>query len=134
MNAQRQVVRIRTQLMATSTTELWLDLCPFYTSIAVTKVRGRTVLCDKTGAFQFRVGIQTHGGDPEFPDAPLAITTGTGVAQVSTLIRNFVDFDPTAAGNGIIGQKAGFRLGVLYSSTAASVARGDVILELYIDA
>jgi hypothetical protein len=73
-------------------------------------------------------------GDPEFPDAPIPITTGTGVAQISTLIRNFVDFDPTAAGNGVIGQKPGFRLGVLYSSAGATVARGDVIVELYIDA
>ena len=41
---------------------------------------------------------------------------------------------PTAAGNGVIGTKPGFRLGLLYSSTGATVVRGDVIVELFIDA
>ena len=134
-NVQRQVVRVRMQLVATNgTTDLWLDLSAFLASIGVTRVRGRTVLCDKSGNFRFRPGIQTYGNDVETPDAPIAITTGTGTAYVSTLVRNFVDFDPTVSGNGLIGTKAGFRLGVLYSSTDATVSRGDVILELYIDA
>ncbi len=134
-NAQRQVVRIRLQLVASAgTTDLWLDLSPFLSSIGITRVRGKTILCDKTNNFRFKVGIQTYGLDPEFPDAPIGITTGTGVAYVSTLVRNFVDFDPTVAGNGVINTKPGCRLGVLYSSTDATTSRGDVVVELFVDA
>jgi len=107
---------------------------PFLATIGIGRVRGRTVLCDKTGTFQCRPGIQTHTGDPEAPDAPIFITTGTGVAQLSAVGRNFVDFDPNNANNGNITTKQAFRLGLLYSSTGASVVRGDVIVELSIDA
>ena len=132
---QRQVVKVRIQLSATSTTELWLDLMPFLSTVGVTRVRGRTVLCEIGGTtFRCRVGIQTHAGDPEFPDIPTAITTGTGIGQVSTVVRNFVDFDPTVSTNGNITTKPGFRLGLFYSSTGATVARGEVIVELFVDA
>ena len=67
-------------------------------------------------------------------DAASGITTGTGVAYLSTLVRNFVDFDPTVAGNGVISTKPGFRLGVLYSSSDATTSRGEVVVELYVDA
>ena len=133
-SAQRQVVRARMQLVATSATELWVDLSPFMVGIGVTRVRGRLVLCDKVGNFQCSIGIQTHTGDPEIPDAPIPFTVGTGFGQVSAVGRNFIDFDPTGSTNGNIATKAGFRLGLLYSSTGATVVRGDVILELYIDA
>lgn len=133
--AQRQIVKVRIQLVAYSATETWIDLSPFIPTYGITKVRGRTVLCDKTGTFSFRVGIQTYLNDPEFPDAPTAPTTGTGLAAVTTLVKNMVDFDPNlAAPNGDIDTKAGFRLGAWYSATGGALSRGDVIIELFVDA
>lgn len=128
-------LRVRLQLVACNgTTDLWIDLSEFITSVGATRVRGRLVLCDKTGNFRARPGIQTYSSDPEAPDAPGPISSGTGYGYVSTVSRNFVDWDPTLSGNGVIDTKAGYRVGLLYSSTDSSVSRGDVILELYADA
>ena len=136
-NAQRLVCRIRIQLAAVAaagTSDLWADTCAFLTSMGITRIRGKLVLCEKFGNFRVRVGIQTFTTDPEAPATATSITTGTGVAYVSTTGKNFVDFDPTVSGNGVINTNSGFRIGLLYSSTDATVSRGDVILELYADA
>jgi hypothetical protein len=136
-STQQQIVRIRAQFVACNgTNELWADLSTFVSSIAVTKVRGRIVVCERGGNFRCRVGIQTYSADSEAPDTPIAITgvSTTGCGQLSAVGKNFVDFDPTLANNGTIGGKAGFRLGLWYSSTDATISRGDVIVELYIDA
>ena len=133
-SVQRRLCKVRLQLLTTAgTTDVWLDLHEFLDTIGVTRIRGRTVLCDKTGNFRFKVGIQTYSLDPEFPDSPLNPSTGTGVANVSTLVRNFVDFDPTVAGNGQIGAKPGYRVGIFYSSSDANPARGEVIVGLSAD-
>jgi hypothetical protein len=132
---QKILVRVRIQLVAVNgTNDLWVDLSRFIQTIGVTRVRGRIVLCEKSGNFRARPGIQTYTADPEVPDAALAPSTGTGLGYVSTVSKNFVDWDPAVAGNGNIGTKRGFRVGLLYSSTDATVSRGDVILELYVDA
>lgn len=124
--------RVRVMLVADNgTTDLWLDLSEFVASVGINNIRGRIVLCEKQGNFQARVGIQTYGSDPEAPEAPTPIGSGTGYGYVSSVIKQFVDFDPTAASNGDIDTKAGFRVGVLYSSTNATVSRGDVIVELW---
>lgn len=124
------------QLVATNgQTDLWLDLAAFLATMGVGRVRGRMVLCDKSGNFRVRVGIQTYDTDAEVPNAPAAVTrTSTGTGYLSTVNKAFIDFDPTLTGNGVIDTKAGFRLGVLYSSTDATVSRGDVLVELWIDA
>lgn len=134
MSVQRLLCKVRLQLVAVNGTgDLWLDLNEFLSSIGVTRIRGRIALCDKTGNFRVRVGIQTYANLDEVTDAPTSIGSGTGVGYVSTVSPQFVDFDPTAAGNGDIDAKAGFRIGVLYSSTDSSVSRGDVVIELYSD-
>ena len=103
--------------------------------VRVMKPGGRIVICDKSGTFRCRLGLQTFSTDPEAPDAPITLTgTGTGTGVISTVSKNFVDFDPTAANNGVIDTKAGYRLGLLYSSTDATVSRGDVLIELWVDA
>ena len=135
MPVQRRVVKARVQLVATNgANDLWLDLMAFLSTAGVGRVRGRIVLCEKGGNFRCKVGIQTFLNDPEAPDTPVAPATGTGVGYISTLSKNFVDFDPTTATEGNIDAKDSFRLGIFYSSTDATVSRGDVLIELYIDA
>ena len=135
MPVQRRVVRTRVQLVATNgVTDLWLDLMAFLSTAGVGRVRGRIVLCEKLGNFRCKVGIQSFLNDPEAPDAPVSPTTGSGVGYISTLSKNFVDFDPTGSTEGNIDTKDSFRLGIFYSSTDATVSRGDVVIELYIDA
>lgn len=133
--SQRLIARVRMQLVACNgTSDLWADLSRFVPTIGTSRLRGRIVLAEKVGNFRCRVGIQTYGTDIEVPDGPSSISTGTGVAYVSSVSKVFVDWDPTAAGNGVISTKRGYRVGLLYSSTDASVSRGDVILEIYADA
>lgn len=116
------------------TTDLWADLSEFLASIGVTNIRGRLVLCDKMGNFRARIGIQSYDTSNETPNAPAPISSGSGYGYISTVTSQFVDFDPGASGNGDIDTKAGFRVGVLYSSTDSSVSRGDLLIELYTDA
>lgn len=123
--------RVRVMLVATSSTDQWLDLSEFLASVGVNNIRGRIVLCEKQGNFRARAGIQTHTADPEAPNAPTPIGSGSGYDYVTSVTKQFVDFDPTGASNGDIDTKAAFRVGVLYSSTNETLSRGDVILELW---
>ena len=119
----------RIQLVATDTTELWIDLSRWLDTLGLLGFRGRIVLVDKQGNFSCRLGIQSYGADPELPNAALSITTGTGVGAITTVSKVFFDFDPTNANNGDTGaNKEGARLGILYKSTSG-VARGEVLLE-----
>lgn len=132
MAGQQLLCRVRLQLIAVNgTTDLWADLSPFLPSAGVGMIRGRLVLCEKSGNFRVRVAIQTYGNDPELCDTAVSITTGSGTTYLQTASRLFVAFDPTNSGNGDISTKAGFRIGLLYSSTDATVSRGDVLLELH---
>lgn len=134
-NAQRRIVKARVQLVAVNgTADLWLDLMQFLSSVGVTRIRGRIVLCEKSGNFRCRVGIQTALSDQEVPDAPVSPSTGAGLAYISTVSKNFIDFDPTGANEGNIKGKESFRVGLFYSSTDATVSRGDVLVELHVDA
>jgi len=81
-NAQRLPCKVRLQLLTIAgTTDVCMDLHDFLNTVGVSRIRGRTVLCDKTGKFRFKVGIQTWALDPEFPDAAVNPSTGTGVAR-----------------------------------------------------
>ena len=136
MSTQRQLVKVRMQFVAVNgTTDTWADLSAFISTVGVGRIRGRIVICDKSGNFRCRLGLQAYATDPEAPDAPATLTgTGTGTGVISTVSKNFVDFDPTLTNNGVIDTKAGFRLGLLYSSTDATISRGDVLIELWVDA
>lgn len=117
------------------TADIWADLSSIQSTIGVGRIRGRIVVCDKAGNFRCRLGLQTYATDPEVMDAPITLTgTGTGTGVITTVSKNFVDFDPTLANNGVIDTKAGYRLGLLFSSTDNTVSRGDVLIELWADA
>lgn len=132
---QRLLCKVRLQLVAVNgTTDLWMDLSEFLASIGITNIRGRLVLCDKLGNFRARIGIQSYDTSNETPNAAAPISSGSGYGYITTVTSQFVDFDPSASGNGDIDTKSGFRIGVLYSSTDSSVSRGDVPIELYADA
>ena len=90
----------------------------------------RALLTEKLNNFRAKIGIQTADSDVEVADSPVSPSTGTGVAYVTTVSKNFFDFDPTAATNGNIATKAFFRIGVLHSSTDATISRGEVIVRV----
>lgn len=131
--ARQKVVYARMQLVGNGTTDLWLDLMKFLEGVSVKRVFGRLVLCEKVGNFRARVGIQTADSDVLVPNAPVNPSSGTGVGYVSSVVKQFVDFDPRGGTEGDVDAKAYFRLGVLYSSSDATVSRGDVMVELWIE-
>lgn len=124
-----ELPRVRVQLVAPDTTELWMDVTAYIRTLGLTGFRGRIIITDKTGNFSCRVGIQTYAADPETPSAALAPTVGTGLSAITTISRNLFDFDPSDASNGNTDSgKHGCRLGLLYKSTGG-VARAEVIFE-----
>ena len=132
--AQRLVVNTRMQLVATNgTSDLWQDMMTFRKGLGVKRVRGRAVLCEKSGNFRFKVGVQTCDNDEEVCNAPVAPSAGTGVGYISTVSKIFVDFDPSGASDGNIASKDSYRLGLFYSSTDGTVSRGDVLIQLWIE-
>ena len=52
--------RMRVQLVAPDTTELWIDMTPYIKTLGVSGFLGRIIVTDKTGSFSCRVGIQTE--------------------------------------------------------------------------
>jgi len=133
---QQILQEVRIQLVsAAGTTDLWQDTSPWMPTLGVAMVRGTLTLCDKLGNFRFRIGIQTTPADIEIVDVAVnpSDATNTGTGYITALGRNFFNFDPTRAGNGNISTKGYFRLGLLYSSTDATVGRGDVILKAALD-
>lgn len=73
----------------------WADLSQFASTLGVTRIRGRIVLCEFAGVFSCQVGIQTAGALDEAPNAPVVPTTGTGLGVINAVGPVFVDFDPT---------------------------------------
>lgn len=112
------------------TVDLWQPMTPFILTTGVLDVRGTLVLAEKSGNFRIRIGIQTVATDLDVRDAPVSPSSGTGLGYLSAVGKTFVDFDPTVATNGNVNTKFGMRLGILYSSTDASISRGDVILRM----
>jgi len=112
-----------------TTTDLWQDLTAWIPTAGVIRCRGLVVLAQVSGRFHVRIGIQTSASDIEIADAPTAIGTGTGNGYILSVTKQYFDFDPTATGNGVINTKDFFRLGLLYSSTAAAISSGDCILK-----
>lgn len=109
-------------------TDLWEDITPWRPTAGILGVRGILVLAEKQNNFRVRVGIQTARSETQVADTPIAPATGTGLGYVTTVSKNFFDFDPTVDRNGLINTMAFFRIGLLYSSTDAVVSRGNVLL------
>lgn len=113
------------------TSDLWQDMSPWFPTIGVFGVRGVLVLAEKSGNFRVHIGIQTATTDREIANSPLNPTVGgTGLGYVATQGKNLYDFDPTNASNGNIAASAYFRIGLLYSSTDATIGRGNVVLHV----
>lgn len=113
-------------------TDLWQDMTPWSSTVGIVGIRGVLILAEKLNNFRVRIGIQTAASDVELPDGPVnpSDTPNVGTAYVSTITKNYYNFDPTTALNGTIGTKGYFRVGVLYSSTDATISRGNVILRV----
>jgi hypothetical protein len=132
--SERLVVNQRVQLVACNgATYLWMALMLPRKTIAAKRVRGRIVLCEKDGNFRVKVGIQTADVDEEVMNAPVSPANGTGVGAVSSVSKVFVNFDPNGATEGAISGKDSYRLGVFWSSTDATVSRGDVLVQLWVE-
>lgn len=121
--------RVRMQLVAPDTTELWMDMTPFIRTLGLNGFRGRIIVVDKTGNWSCRIGIQTYAGDPETPNTALCPDTGAGLSAITTVSRTIYSFDPSVSTNGDIdNNKHGCRVGLLYKSTSG-VARAEIIFE-----
>jgi hypothetical protein len=95
----------------------------FYPSLeAATAIQGVIALTTKTGNGQVRLGIQTAvttidvGANPLNPASAASFVSSTG--PVNGL---FFRFDPNTIPNGLISSGAFFRVGLLYSLSAAGV-------------
>jgi hypothetical protein len=124
---------IRLQLVSPGAQALFIDTDDFVTTLGVIRLRGRLVICDIQGTFECRIGNQTSVYDIEIPDAP-NLLTGAGTnnaAYLNAINRYFIDYDPTAANNGVINGKDKYRNGIWYHSSNATISRGEVILELW---
>lgn len=124
----------RLQLVSTiPSTDLWEDLTPWTATVtSILTVRGTLILAEKLNNFRVRIGIQTALSDVEAPDNPLNPSDGSniGTAYISAVGKNFFTFDANRVANGATNTKGYFRVGVLYSSTDATISRGDVILRV----
>lgn len=122
--------RVRVQLVAPDTTELWMDMMPFVRTLGLTGFRGRIIVTDKTGNFSCRAGIQSYAADPETPNTALSPAVGAGLSAITSVSRTVYNFDPSHADNGNTDDnKHGCRVGLLYKSTSG-VARAEVIFEV----
>jgi energy-converting hydrogenase Eha subunit F len=107
-------------------------MTPWISTVGVLGVRGVLILAEKQNNFHVRIGIQTAASDIEVADTALnpTDTGGTGLGYVGTVIKQYFSFDPTISTAGNITTKAYFRVGLLYSSTDATIGRGDCILRV----
>lgn len=126
----QEFARVKVQLVAPDSTELWVDLMPYVRTLGLTGFRGRIIVTDKTGSWSCRVGIQSYVAAPETPNTALSPAVGAGLSAITTVSRTVFNFDPSHADNGNTDDnKHGCRLGLLYKSTSG-VARAEVIFEV----
>ena len=133
-NNARQVVRARMQVSTTSTGPDLRDLSSLLSPAGINAVFGRVVLTEVSGPLSVQVVVQTYDGDPEVMNTAVAPTSGLNYAARTAVGKTQIRFDPSAVGNGDITNKGGFRLGLNYwSGTAGTLARGEVIVELWVN-
>jgi hypothetical protein len=122
------------RLTTDTTTEVFQPITDWLSSMeAITAVTAFLFLAGKTGNFQCRLGIQTCS-DPDAPNGPGSLgADGTQIGTAGTTNGRIYHFDPTTGANGNIGAAGAygvgvcqFRLGILYSLSAAGTGQGEV--------
>lgn len=119
------VLKSRSQaVQCTSTAPIFYPMTGWMATILIVRLRALLALVNKTTNLQIQLAIQTADTDPNAATAPVAIGNA-----INTVGRTMQDVDVTQAGNGQVNGKMWFRLGVLASSTGATVESGTVALQ-----
>ncbi len=115
-----QTLRTRSfSVQATSNTAIFYVLTGWMPTILISRLRAVVALANRSANLQIQLAIQTAATDPESANTPVALGS-----VINTVGRTFVDVDVTQAGNGNVNTAMWFRLGVLASSTGATVESG----------
>lgn len=119
------VLKTRNQaVQCTSTATIFYPLTGWMATILIVRLRALFALVNKTTNLSVQLAIQTADTDPNAANSPVAI--GNAITSVGRTIQ---DVDVTQAGNGAVNSKMWFRLGVLASSSGATVESGTVALQ-----
>jgi hypothetical protein len=107
----------RVQVVATSQTDVFLDLWPFMWTIGILGFQGLIVCTSRSSNLRGRIGIQTADVDMDAANNALNPATGSspalqGTGYVTSVAKQFFRFDPTDASNGNILTKMYCRLDV----------------------
>lgn len=119
------VLKLRTQpVQCTSTVAIFYPMTGWMATILIVRLRALLALVNKSTNLQLQLAIQTADTDPNSANTPVAIGN-----VVSSVGRSIQDVDVTQAGNGAVNTKMWFRLGVMASSTGATVESGTAALQ-----
>lgn len=118
------LMKTRTQnVVATNTTAVFVIMTGWMPTIAIQRLRSVLAVVNRSTNLQVQLAIQTATSDIEKANAPVALGN-----VISTQTQALVDEDVTQALKGDVNAHMYFRLGVLVSSTGATVESGTVSL------
>lgn len=117
-------------LTTETTAEYFEPLTPWMPSIHTgSGVQAFVYLLEKTGNFRVRMGVQTANVN-QAPNTPASLTSqATFVSTVGPASGLLYRFNPNGATDGNITAAASYRIGLLYSLSAAGSGSGSVRIE-----
>jgi hypothetical protein len=116
----RTLPNIQRDFLATSTTEVFYPMTPWYPTLEAAFLLGTVLalISKGSGNFQCHLGIQTAPTDTDVPAA--AVNPTSAATQVAAVSKTYLRFDPNGATEGNIDAAVSFRVGVFVSLSAGT--------------